>query len=129
MPVNIISGIDVSVAGGPKLKIGQAIPVEAYDYVDIAVVDGAADQVVEIQPSTGSGQVQFLLVSASQYAPALSYKVNAAANPPNDLDRPLLLAGSGAIGLLGAAPESLVFSNATGADINVQIIVGRDATP
>lgn len=129
MPVNIISGLDVSVAGGPTLRIGQSIPVEAYDYVDVIVADGAADEVVEIQPSTGAGQVQFLLVSASQYSPALTYKVNAAANPANDLDRPLLLAGAGAIGLLGAAPESLVFSNATGADINVQVIVGRDATP
>jgi hypothetical protein len=129
MPVNITAGVEVSVSGGPSLRVSQSVPVEAYDVVDLVVADGALDRVVEVQPSAAASRVQFLLVMASQYDSALSYRVNSAASPSNPLDRPLLLAGVGAVGLLGAVPGSLLFSNATGADVTVQVIVGRDATP
>ncbi|HEY5960433.1 MAG TPA: hypothetical protein VIV60_27960 [Polyangiaceae bacterium] len=129
MTISITTGLEVSVAGGPSLRQAQALAVDAYDMVDVVIADGATDETVEIQPSAIAGQVQVLFVSATQYEPGLTYRVNAAANPSHPLDRALLLTGAGAVALLGPAPTSLLFSNATGANITVQVIVGRDATP
>ena len=129
MAVNITSVSEVSVAGGPSISISQTLPVDAYDLIDVAIADGAADLVVEVQPGSAAGQVQLLLVSASQFNPSLTYRVNDMGNPTHALDRALLLTGAGAVGLLGFAPESLLFTNTTGSDITVQILVGRDATP
>lgn len=116
-------------AGGPSMTISQTLSVEAYDLIDVTVADTSVDTEVEVQPGSAAGQVQFLVVSASQFNPPLTYKVNAPGNPSHDLDRTLLLTGPGAVGLLGFAPESLLFTNATGSDVTVQILVGRDATP
>jgi hypothetical protein len=33
------------------------------------------------------------------------------------------------VGLFGEEPEKLTFSNTTGKDAQIQILVGRDATP
>lgn len=129
MAVNITSRSEINVAGGPSMTISQTLSAEAYDLIDVTIADAAADIVVEVQPGSATGQVQFLAVSASQFNPPLTYKVNAGANPSHTLDRALLLIGAGAVGLLGFAPESLLFTNTTGSDITVQILVGRDATP
>jgi hypothetical protein len=128
MAVTIASGVEVRVGGGPSLKVSQSVPVEAYDLVDVTLAAGVTDAVVQVQPG-GAGQVRFLMVSASALSPDLSYKVNDAGNPSHVLDRVLLLSGAGAVGLLGFAPESLLFTNATGSDVQVQILAGRDATP
>lgn len=129
MAVNITTGTEVNVAGGPTVRLSETFPVDAYDLIDVPIADGAADQVVEVQPAAAAGQIQFLLVSASEYDANLTYKVNDPANPPHALDRSLILTGSGAVALLGFAPENMLFSNATGGDITVQILVGREATP
>jgi hypothetical protein len=127
MAIDITTGIKVSVGGGPSLARSFKLGVDAYDLIDVSIADGAADDAVELQPG-GAGQVQFLLVLAGSYDPPLSYKVNVAGNPSHDLDRELLLAGDGALGLLGAAPNQLLFTNATGQAIAVQVLVGRNAT-
>ena len=127
MAIEIDTLFNASVVGGPSLARSFNIEVDAYDLIDVEIIDGAADSPVELQPG-GAGQVQFLLVLADSYNPALSYRINAGANPPHDLDRELLLAGGGALGLLVEPPNSLLFSNATGAAINVQVLVGRNAT-
>ncbi len=128
MAVNITVGASVSVAGGPSISISQTFPVDAYDLIDVAITDGAIDLVVEVQPGS-AGQVRSLLISASQFDPSLTYKVNDSTNDSHVLDRALLLTGVGAVGLLGFPPERLLFTNATPGDITVQILVGRDATP
>jgi len=126
MAIDITTNFVATVVGGPTLGRSFKLQVDAYDLVDISIANGAADEPVELQPG-GAGQVQFLLVLASSYAPALSYKVNAAANPSRDLDRELLLAGDGALGLLGAPPNQLLFTNATGQEISIRVLIGRNA--
>lgn len=128
MPLTLTSSYEVQVSGGPRFSSTMNQALEAYDVMEVVVADGASDTTIEVQPG-GAGQVQFLHVSASLYAAGLTYKVDAAANPPHDLDRPLLLAGSGAVGLLGGAPSQLLFSNSTDQDVTIQVLVGRDATP
>jgi hypothetical protein len=119
--------LDVSVAGGPSAALAQSVAAEAYDKVTVEIADTAADQTVEIGAATGD--VLFLLITASTYGDGLTYRVNDGGNPAHALDRPLLLAGAGAIGLLGFSPTSLLFSNALGANATVEILVARDATP
>ena len=127
MAIEIDTLFNATVVGGPSLARSFNIEVDAYDLIDVEIIDGAADSPVELQPG-GAGQVQFLLVLADSYNPALTYRINAGANPTHDLDRELLLAGDGAIGLLVEPPNSLLFSNGTGNPISVQVLVGRNAT-
>ena len=129
MAVNIATGAEVKVAGGPTIKTARTLPVDAYDLIDVDVPAGAEEFVVEVQPAADTTQVRFLLISASQYDPALTYRVNDEANPSHELDQALILTGAGAIGLLGFVPESLLFTNDTDSDITVQILVGRNVSP
>jgi hypothetical protein len=125
--INIAWKLTVSVAGGPSQSVSRTIPVEAYDRVTVELPDAAPETTVEI--GTGTGELLFLLVTSSAYGVGLSYKINATGNPPHALDGPLQLAGSGAVGLLGSPPTSLLFTNTLGTSATVEILVGRDATP
>jgi hypothetical protein len=127
MPKTIIWKAQTSIAGGPSAASSQVIPIEAYDEIEVELEDGDTDEEIEVQPG-GSGQVRFLQISSTVYGADLSYKVNAAGNPSHELDRPLLLAGDGAIGLLDAAPTSLFFTNNLGGSATVHVLVGRNAT-
>jgi hypothetical protein len=127
MPKSITWKTQASISGGPSTSSSQSIPIEAYDEIEVELADGDTDEEIEVQPG-GAGQVRFLQITASAYGANLSYKVNGAANPSHMLDRPLMLAGDGAVGLLGAAPASLFFTNTLGASATVQVLVGRNAT-
>ncbi|MFQ5856215.1 MAG: hypothetical protein ACE5LU_11285 [Anaerolineae bacterium] len=119
--------LNVQVVGGPKMSASKTMTVDAYDKIEVVISDGATDEEVQVQPG-GSGQVQFLLISSDQYGGDLTYKVNVGTADPIKLDAQQLLMGDGAVGLLGAAPEKLLFSNGLGNDASIQILVGRIAT-
>lgn len=127
MPETIVLTVNTVVAGGPKLTVSRAIEVDAYDKIKVTIPDGTTGMDVELQPG-GTGQVSFLQVTSTQYGEDLLYRVNAGTTD-HILDQPHLLSGKGAVGILSAAPEKLVFDNAMGADVEVQILIGRDATP
>lgn len=127
MPKTITWKAQTSVSGGPSSSSSQSIPIEAYDEIEVELEDGDSDEEVEVQPG-GAGQVRFLQITSSAYGDDLTYKINAAANSPHPLDRPLVLAGDGAIGLLGAVPNSLFFTNNLGSGATVHVLVGRNAT-
>ena len=55
----------------------------------------------------------------------LSYDLSGS---PIALDGPHVLIGAGAVSLLGGA-TSLTFTNNTGADAVIEILIGRDSTP
>ena len=73
--------------------------------------------------------MQFLLITASSYDD-LTYDVPSGQQGVV-LDAAQLFNGAGAVALLGASPVSLTFDLAAtaAADVTVQILVGRDATP
>jgi hypothetical protein len=127
MPETIVLTVNTVVAGGPKLTANRAIEVDAYDKIKVTIPDGTTGMDVELQPG-GAGQVSFLQVTSNLYGEDLSYKVNAGTTD-HILDQPHLFSGKGAVGVLSGAPEKLVFDNAMGADVEVQILIGRDATP
>lgn len=120
----------VQVGTGVQVSTSQAVPVDAYDVVEVELADGSADVEVQVQPGSSPGLVKFLAITSSAYHAALTYAVNGAGATPRMLDAPHIFAGPGAIELLDATPpETLFFSNATGADVVVKIVAGRDATP
>jgi hypothetical protein len=126
MSETIVLTINADVALGPKLKESRKLAVDAYDKISVGVPDQNTLD-VEIQPG-GAGSIQLLLVTSSVYGADLKYTVNADATE-HVLDQPHVLVGTGSVGLFGQEPEKLVFDNKTGQDAQIQILVGRDATP
>ena len=128
MPETIVLTISADVALGPKLKESRTLAVDAYDKISIDVPDQTTTGLeVEIQPGA-TGSIQLLVVKSSVYGPDLKYTVNAGTDD-RVLDEPHVLVGTGSVGLFGEEPEKLVFTNTTGEDAQIQILVGRDATP
>lgn len=131
MPTKLKATLKVEVAGGSTLSATHEIDAEAYDRIDVTVPTGSPNTAtVEVQPGT-AGQVRLLLITASAYpedtagAAQLTYVVDG--GDPADLDAPLLVVGTGAVALLGAVNE-IVFTNDSAEEVDVTILVGRDAT-
>ncbi len=120
--------LKLNVVGGPSILVTRGITVEAYDKIDVTVGASDSDKVVEIQPGASS-QVQMLLIKSSEYGTDLTYKVQDAGATPIVLDQDQLFLGQGAVGLLGAQIDRLLFTNNLGNDVTIEILVGRDATP
>lgn len=139
MPQKIAMTLNVQVTDGPKLSETRTVEVQAFDTIEVNVpaAAGANAGHVEVQVQPGAAaQVQFLvirLLKSDHYTNGqLSYKVNAAENDVakrTRLDSIQVLSGTGAVGLLGAAPNTLHLYNLLAEESAVQILVGRDATP
>jgi hypothetical protein len=129
MPETIIITVAAEVASGPTVKESRTLSVDAYDKITVAVPDGASKIDVELQPG-GTGSVRLLVIKSSAYGDGLKYTVNAGTTE-HVLDQPHVLTGTGAVGLFGSEPTKLVFDNALGGgtEAQIQILIGRDATP
>ena len=107
---------------GPSVSANDSITdVDAYDKFDIDLADSVT-QTVNLVPT---GSISLLVISPNTPDADLSYDLDGS---PVALDGPHVLIGSGAVGLLGGA-TSLTFTNNTGADAGIEILVGRDSTP
>jgi len=106
---------------GPSLSGQGELEVDAYDKIEVTIADGDTQQ-VDLVPG---GTVSLLVINPDVPDADLSYDVggNAVA-----LDGPHVLIGTGAVSLLGGA-TSLTFTNNTGVDATIGILLGRDATP
>lgn len=129
MPETIVLTLGADVASGPTVKDSRTLTVDAYDKISVTIPDGTANMDVELQPG-GTGSVRLLIIKSNLYGDALKYTVNTGTSD-HVLDQPHVLIGTGAVGLYGAEPTKLVFDNALGAgkDAQIQILIGRDATP
>ena len=126
---------NVVVPNGPQFAFNQTLDVDAYDKIDVTVPADPNSKKVELQPGA-AGQVQFIAIVSDWYGDDLSFKINVGTAANTDvftLDRPLLFMGGGAVALFDPAPKLLFFNNgtsgATAKDANIQILIGRDATP
>lgn len=124
--------LNIQVTGGPNISRSRTETVDAYDKITVHVPAQEAgtpgQATVEVQPG-GVGQVRFLLIESSVYdAENLTYKVGDDPDHPIVLDTLQVLIGAGAVGLLGAAPQTMTFSNALTRVAAIQILVGRGAT-
>lgn len=124
MPEKINWALNVQVVGGPTISASKTITVDAYDKIGVTVT-AQGTETVEIQPG-GADRVQFLLINSDEFDDALTYEINATGNSIK-LDAPQVLIGDGAVGLLGAPPNSLAVTNGLAQDVNIEVIVGRKA--
>jgi hypothetical protein len=111
----------VQALDGPSLSAAGNVEVDAYDKLEVTIADNATQQ-VDLVPSAS---MSLLIINPASPGEDLSYKVNG-----NDvkLDGPQVLIGAGAVSLIGGA-TNLTFTNNTGADAVIEILIGRDATP
>lgn len=107
---------------GPSVSAAASIDdVDAYDKFDINLAD-TDSQVVNLTPG---GDTSLLVINPRVPHEDLSYDLSGS---PIALDGPHVLIGAGAVSLLGGA-TSLTFTNNTGADAVIEILIGRDSTP
>jgi hypothetical protein len=127
----IMIGVNIVVSNGPQFAFNRTLSVEAYDRIDVKVPANTSGTEVELQPG-GDGRVQFIAVVADAFTEKLSYKINKTDAPPRPLDHPHLFIGKGAVSLFDPVPAKLFLDNGTSGaeaiDINVQILLGRNAT-
>lgn len=120
--------LNAEVQNGPKIAVAQTLAIESYDKTEVTIPP-KTDTPVHIP-----GEVQFLALVADRYGKDLTYKVSGGPANAIELDSPLILAGAGAVGLLGSAPTTLTFTNmlddgkTNPKPVTVQILVGRKAT-
>lgn len=108
---------------GPSVSAAASInDVDAYDKFEIDLAD-TVTQNVDLIP--GGGTISLLVINPQAPDASLTYDLSGS---PVALDGPHVLIGSGAVSLLGGA-TSLSFTNSTGADAVIEILVGRDSTP
>jgi hypothetical protein len=128
MPETIKYSLSFQVVGGTSVPVAGQLTADAVEKIQVAVPAGATDLTVNLQPG-GADLGQFLLIKASAYSEDLTYKVNDAAATAIVLDAPHVFIGAGAVAILDDEPTTLLFSNATAADVTIDILLGRDATP
>jgi hypothetical protein len=126
MTTSINLTTQVQVAGMGAASDAHRFEVEAVDRIEVTV-PAAGNVAVSVQPG-GAEAVQLLFLRAGTYSDDLTYTVTDGAADVR-LNAPQLFAGTGAVELLGTAQNTITFSNATAQDIEVLILVGRDATP
>ena len=118
--------LNAEVQNGPKIAVSQTLAIESYDKTEVTIPP-TTDTPVNIP-----GEVQFLAILADRYGKDLTYKASGGPAAAIELDAPQILAGAGAVGLLGSAPTTLTFTNTLDhpntKPVNVQILVGRKAT-
>lgn len=123
--------LTVQIANGPRLASAGSLNVTAYDKIEVTVpgAAGGADGTVTVavQPSN-SDRIELLMITASRYSSdSLRYHEDAPGATDITLNGPVVLVGPGAVGLVSAAPTSLVFDNPAATPTAVEILVGRTA--
>lgn len=125
----IIVSANIVVPNGPQFAFQQTLEIDAYDKIDVSIPPATTDKKVELVG--GTGEVQFIAITSDTFSDDLTYKINSSTTA-RKLDQPHLFMGKGAVSLFAVAPASLSFSNAApapGDDVQIQILIGRDATP
>jgi hypothetical protein len=127
--VTINLALNVQVVGGPKVLISKSKSVEAYDKIEVVIEPGGIEKSVDIQPGDAT-DVSFLLIQSNVYSSNLEYVVSDdSGDSPTAivLDEPHLYLGTGAVSTLGKSPQILKFTNNSGEQAAIEILVGRDA--
>lgn len=127
--------INVYVEDGPNLSSSGAIQTEAVDTVSVSVPATATDtkpKTVLVQPSNKS-EIDFIYIKADQYGTSdkgLQYSFSEGDTPtdqtsPIRLDKEHFLTSNELIKLFTKSPKKIIFSNKTGNDVMVNIVLAR----
>lgn len=130
MPTNIAWKLTLDVPSGPQVSHSSSIAVDAVDRIAVTIPDTSASPeatTVEVQPGA-AGKVRMLMISASKYGADVEYQVHDDTATAHVLGDALFLADATAIDLLGTPLDNLLITNTSGADVDVEIVVGRAAT-
>ena len=128
MQTNIAWRASVEIPSGPILQVASGISVDAYDRIVVAVPDSATDEVeVDVQPGA-TDKVRLLAIASSSYGDNLRMKIHDTSQPEIVLNDAVFLVGAGAIDMLGAQPDKILFLNSLGHEVTIEILVGRLAT-
>ena len=129
---NINWSMTAQVSGGPKLSLSKTFEVDAYDEVEADVPSDNSPKTLEVQPSSSTERVKFLVISSTQYSKDITYSLGGDDTDDTDdtteikLDAPQVFLGEGAISLLGEQPpKTISFTNDCGKDVRISILVGR----
>lgn len=115
----------VQALNGPSISGAGSLTPEAYETIDVTVPGITPPLTKKV---TLPGAMSLLIIKPP--APTtpgmnITYKgTPAIPGEPVVLDGPHVFIGAGAIAFLGAATD-LTFTNATGADTEIQILIGR----
>jgi hypothetical protein len=132
---NLVESIVVEPGDFDDVQLLETIQTDALDFTRHTVAAAASDDEVKVSTAAAVGDVDFVAIFATSYpidagSAQLTFKVNDAGSPAVGLTkaqvvRGELFAGMGAAGLV---PDSLFFSNASGSDVDVLVIVGRESS-
>lgn len=111
------------VSGGPTVSAAATISdVDAYNKFDISLPDATS---TNVNLTSATDVISLLVINPKAPDEDLTYALG---TEDVKLDGPHVLIGAGAVSLLGGA-TSLTFTNGTGADAVIEILIGRDSTP
>jgi hypothetical protein len=131
LQTNIAWRVSVEIPSSPVLLVASGTAVDAYDRIVLAVPNSTntpTDEVtVDVQPGTAD-KVRLIAVTSASYGDDLRMKVHDTSSPEIALNDALFLVGQGAVEMLGAQPDKLLFLNSLGHDVTIEILVGRLAT-
>jgi hypothetical protein len=118
----------VAVDGAAAAEFSRSFQAPAVDRISVAVPDGASDLEVEVKPASAAA-VHFFLLQATAYGTGLTYKLADAGATAFALDQPQIIAGTGLVERVGGDLSRLFVANATGGEVTLRLLVGRDVTP
>jgi hypothetical protein len=111
---------------GPRIAAAGAQTLGAYDKLSVQLAPAAADVDVDVQPSATAGDVELLVITASSYEAQVTFSADAGVTKAR-LDGPVVLIGTGAVGLLADPPQTLRFTNPDADPVEIDVLVGRQA--
>lgn len=132
MVVTVKWNFSLFVDNRQSLAIKDEFDTEALDKISITIPkETASTDPVEVQVQPGEiEKVDFLCITSksNEYTEKIAYKVEDAA-PEIELKGPHILIGNSLVALLKEDPNTLKFSNTGDTDAEIEIIIGRKATP
>ena len=111
---------------GPRIAASGTQTLGAYDKLSIQLAAAATDVDVDVQPSATAGDVQLLVITASSYEAQVTFSADAGTTEVT-LVGPVVLIGTGAVGLLANPPQTLRFANPDADTVDIDILFGREA--
>ena len=121
--------LNAGIQNGPQIAVAQTLAVDGYDKTEVIIPHHTGTDSTSVGTGADS-HVKFFALLADRYSDEMTYHVDGVITAPAGsikLDAPQILAGAGALALLGADPVKLVFINhrADSSPVAVQILVGR----
>lgn len=114
------------IESGPTMQATGVVEVDAYEKISSVV---SAGKTVKVTLAAGSWDTVSLLVIRPSITDGSVKYSSKTGGPEVVLNATHSLIGAGAVSLLGSGNAELEIINSGAADVTVEILLGRDATP